>query len=155
MARHILLFLLAFAALFGAFSAAATCSADAYKKACATCPFDSYGKMGKTCYDGLIDNSINCMAAAYPVLDASYSAGKCPDVDTCRSNLEICKETLHGASDKEDCGVAAIQECYSEADTCLAEANKKCDVKLEDVARACPMSFGIVAFVALIVLFRI
>ena len=153
MARHALLFLLAFIASAGALFAAATCSADAYKAACASCPFDSSGKMNETCYNGQISKGTSCIMSSYPVLATSYSAGKCPDVKACQTGLEFCKDSLHGASDREDCNVAAIRECYSDADACLEKANQKCDVKPQDIAAACPFIYAM-AFIALIVLLR-
>ena len=111
-----MLFLLASFALIGTLSAATTCSAEAYAKACSKCSFDSYNKMNKTCYDDYISSGSGCLSSSYPVLAASYKAGKCPQVDTCKTNLDICKGALSSGNDKADCNVAAMKECYSEAD---------------------------------------
>jgi len=118
-------FLFATILLSGSLFAEAACSSNAYAYACANCAITG-GKMNEACYDKYIDGGVECVATSYPLLAVAYNSGKCPQADECQRNLEICKAVTSDGNDKTDCSLPAMQDCYVEADACMAAASSKC-----------------------------
>jgi len=106
--------------------AASTCSYDGYRQACQHCSFDQYGTMNQTCYEGYQANAQVCVGAAYPNLATQHLLGGCPAVDSCVSNLQLCKNLRTTGNDSEDCQYGEIDSCFREADACAALADKNC-----------------------------
>jgi len=104
----------------------AGCSFSSYSDACQYCKFDSRGNMNKTCYDKYIADGKTCIAVNHPILASKYKEGKCPQVDTCASQLDSCKSLVSVGNDSKDCYNPLVQECFTEADQCIDEAVDKC-----------------------------
>ncbi len=117
-----LVLVLAFASL--AFSA--SCAADAYRKACSSCPFDENGKTDQSCSNGYKASGTACLSTSYPIMAAKYAEGKCPDVDTCASELSSCVAQYASGNDKADCQEGSVAVCYAAADECTRQAAIKC-----------------------------
>lgn len=119
-------------------SFAASCAADAYRKACASCPFDESGKMDRSCWEGYKQSGIACTSASYPIMSTKYAAGQCPQVDACASELQSCIAAASSGNDRGDCLEGSVSVCYSAADKCTEKAAIACG----EVEKECgPPSF--------------
>ncbi len=105
---------------------ASTCSYDAYINACNHCRFDASGKMNETCYDLYQQDGKDCVAVSHPILASNYKAGKCPQVDTCASQLQSCKSTYETGNDSVDCKNFLVESCFKESDQCVEKAVQDC-----------------------------
>lgn len=119
---------------------AADCSYDAYLKACANCPFDANGKINEACMGGYKASALSCISAKYPVMSTKYSAGECPEVDACASELSSCLSAASSGNDKQDCAEGSVKICYSSADTCINKAAIKCG----EIEQQCPGSSALI-----------
>jgi len=104
----------------------AGCAADAYSKACASCSFDQYGKIDSSCSGGYKASGTACVSASYPIMAAKYADGKCPQVDSCASELQSCVAQYNTGNDKADCQEGSVGVCYAAADQCTKSAAVKC-----------------------------
>jgi len=105
---------------------ASTCSYDSYRKACQYCKFDARGKMNETCYDLYQQDGKDCIAVSHPILASNYQEKKCPQVDTCASELQSCKNTYETGNDSVDCKNFLVETCFKESDQCIEKAVKDC-----------------------------
>jgi hypothetical protein len=105
---------------------ASTCSYDAFMQACHSCTFDASGKMNQSCYEQYQQSGQSCVAVTYPVLAGVYKAGKCPQVDTCASELQSCKSIYETGNDSADCNNPQIEECFIQSDVCVDKAASAC-----------------------------
>lgn len=103
------------------------CATRAYLNACKQCPFDASGKMEGKCYDNIQGSGISCVSAAHPKAAAMYALGQCKAVDTCIQRLEACKGKMSVGNDKKDCAGYVVSSCFSEADDCMASAERSCE----------------------------
>lgn len=123
---------------------ATSCSADAYRRACATCPFDKSGKIDRSCMDGFRASGIACVSSSYPIMSAKYSAGECPAVDACASELQSCVAHYSTGNDKADCQEGSVSVCYTASDHCVAKAAINCG----EIEKDCPgSSLGLIIMV--------
>lgn len=122
--------------LFTAPLAFAGCASDAYNKACASCSFDQYGKIDSSCSGGYKASGTACVSASYPIMAAKYADGKCPEVDSCASELESCVAQYNSGDDRADCQEGSVGVCYAAADSCTKQAAIKCG----EVQNPCPGS---------------
>jgi hypothetical protein len=106
--------------------AATQCSLESYVKACQNCPVDSYGKMNQTCYEKYQEEGKTCIALNHPILASKYKEGKCPQIDTCTSELETCKSGVSTGNDTADCKNFLVEACFKESDQCVAKAVEDC-----------------------------
>jgi hypothetical protein len=120
-----LLVLTAVLILIGA-SYAASCSSRSYSEACSRCSFDAGGKMDPECRSNSEGDAKSCLVITYPKTSAAYNDGKCPEVDRCVADLEICKTTKSSGSDKTDCSNNDYKACFLQADDCVKYAAQKC-----------------------------
>ena len=123
----------------------AVCAYDAYEKACANCPFDENGKIDRSCSDSYRASGIACVSSKYPIMSAKYSAGKCPAVDACASELSSCVAQYSTGNDKADCQEGSVSVCYLESDQCIKSAAIKCG----EIENECPGSTGLILFAIL------
>jgi len=114
----------------------AGCAADAYSKACASCPFDENGKTDQSCSGGYKASGTACVSASYPIMAAKYADGKCPQVDSCASELSSCVAQYSSGNDRADCQEGSVAICYSAADQCTKSAAVKCG----EIESPCPGS---------------
>lgn len=110
---------------------ASTCSYDAYMNACHNCPLDARGKMNESCSGRYQQNGKKCIITSHPILAYNYWAGKCPEVDTCASELEACKKTYETGNDSVDCKNFMVESCFKESDQCVQKAVDKCGSGLD------------------------
>ncbi len=115
---------------------AASCSADAYRKACSSCSFDASGKIDEQCMSGYKSEGTACLAASYPIMAAKYGAGECSAMDSCISELQSCTSQYSSGNDSADCQEGSVAVCYSAADSCALSAAPKCG----EVTQSCPGS---------------
>ncbi len=112
--------------LFMAPVAFAGCASEAYSKSCASCSFDANGKIDQSCSGGYKASGTACVSTSYPIMAGKYSAGKCPEVDACASELSSCSAQYSSGNDKSDCSEGSVAVCYSAADSCTRSAAAKC-----------------------------
>jgi len=122
-------------------SFAADCAREAYVKSCSQCTFDESGKMEQSCYDSQESAGQSCFAATYPIASAKYANGECPAIDKCTAQLQQCKAALTSGNDKTDCEQAYLADCFYQADVCMADAAKECDVEI----KPCPFALIMIA----------
>ncbi len=122
----------------------AGCAADSYRKACGSCSFDQYGKIDQTCSGGYKTSGTTCVSASYPIMAAKYAEGKCPEVDSCASELQSCVAQVSTGNDKADCQDGSVAVCYATADGCTKSAAAKCN---DIVSDPCPSPVDIFAFI--------
>ena len=126
MAKTILLGTVIALVLLSGVAFAASCSENAYKKACASCSFDANGKIDKGCMDGQKSAGIACVSSSYPMMSIEYAQGKCPQVDICASQLQQCLSQMGTGNDKADCAEGSATTCYVISDQCVKTAAGKC-----------------------------
>lgn len=114
----------------------AGCATDAYSKSCSSCSFDQHGKMDSSCYGGYQSSAITCLSTKYPIASAKYSAGQCPGIDYCLSELNSCKAQYSSGNDKADCEEGSVAICFAAADECVKSAAIKCG----EIEQECPGS---------------
>jgi hypothetical protein len=112
--------------VFGSAAFAASCSSDAYHKSCASCSFDANGKMDRSCSDGYRASGITCTSTSYPIMSAKYAEGKCPEVDSCASELSACVAQYSSGDERADCAEGSVAVCYAASDSCVQSAAIKC-----------------------------
>jgi len=121
----------------------AGCAQDSYRKACASCPFDENGKIDKSCQSGYQSSGTACVSTSYPIMSAAYTAGKCPQVDSCAAELSSCTAQYSSGNDKADCQEGSTAVCYAAADQCVRSAARACG----EIEKQCPGSAA--TFIAL------
>ena len=102
------------------------CSLGSYEDACKNCKFDNLGKMNETCYNKYMASGKTCIAVSHPILASKYKEGKCPQMDTCASELEACKRGVETGNDSTDCNNFLVEACFKESDQCVAKAVEDC-----------------------------
>jgi hypothetical protein len=125
---------------------AAECSYNAYADACHVCPVNEFGKMNQECYNVKQGDGEACIAEYYPILAANYKAGKCPQVDTCASELQSCKNRYASGNDSVDCNNSQIASCFKQSDQCVEKAVNDCGDSVD--LTGCPF-VGILSVVLL------
>ena len=105
---------------------AGDCSINAYKASCSQCKFDSTGKIDQDCYKTQQAAGTACLTTSNPLLAKAYAEGKCPQVDTCISELNSCKAQYSTANDSFDCKEGSVSTCFTGADQCVVSAAAKC-----------------------------
>jgi hypothetical protein len=134
--RKILLLMVLLLALGATYVSGASCSAKAYASACSGCSFDANGKIDSSCSSAQRAGGIACVSTSYPIMSAKYSAGECPAVDACASELSSCVSQYSTGNDKADCQEGSLSVCYSSADYCVQSAARKCG----EIEQQCPGS---------------
>jgi hypothetical protein len=120
------------------------CAASAYVNSCNKCNFSAAGKMDEVCYNSYQAQGKKCIANKRPYLAYRYNEGTCPEVDACAQELQTCKNAASIGSDKQDCLNPFVGTCFTEADTCVANAEKKCSsdviADIDSFFEYCPFS---------------
>jgi hypothetical protein len=130
--------------LFMAPVAFAGCASGAYAKSCASCSFDANGKIDQSCMNGYKASGTACVSSSYPIMAGKYSAGQCPEVDSCAAELQSCSAQYSTGNDKTDCSEGSVAICYSAADQCTKSAAVKCG----EVENPCKVPGAILLLIA-------
>ncbi len=139
--RKILLLMALLLAFGAAFALGAGCSEKAYVAACSGCSFDANGRMDQSCSSAQRAGGIACVSASYPIMSAKYSAGQCPGVDACASELSSCVSSVSSGNDKANCEEGSAHTCYAASDSCIQTAAKNCG---EFEGQTCSGSSGLI-----------
>ena len=82
--------------------------------------------MNQTCYQNYQEEGKTCVAINHPILANNYREGKCPQIDTCASELEACKNGVSTGNDSVDCKNFLVEACFKESDQCVEKAVQDC-----------------------------
>ena len=112
--------------VFAGVAFAGDCAISSYRSSCSDCTFDAAGKMDQSCYKAKQAAGTACLTTSNPLLAKAYAEGKCPQVDTCISELNSCKAQYSSGNDSADCKEGSVSVCFSAADSCVQSAAAKC-----------------------------
>ena len=87
--------------------------------------------MNQTCYEKYQEEGKTCIAINHPILASKYDEGKCPQMDTCASELDSCKSTYETGNDSADCKNFLVEACFKASDQCVAKAVQECGEGLD------------------------
>ena len=112
------------------------CATSAYVTSCNRCSFNASGAMNETCYNSYQEYGKRCIAEKRPLLASAYSHGQCPQVDACSQELKSCKNAASTGNDQQDCLNPLVGTCFTDADACVAKADRDCQSELNAAADA-------------------